>query len=206
MFRFLSFAVNMVWGVRVSKSIAQSKPRWCRQWWLWKLKTIGWNGPSLTNWPFLRCPIKRGLWLICGWPTCAIEMPAIRACAQIKRFSSSDQYRFFWTFLPAIEYAKLSTTNGGHLQAIHKSVRRGRLDSYVSSNVVFFDSCNTKERRTSVLWGSASGGGLCRHFQPFCAQDVIVAPLFCACTNGRSSRIKSRRYGNRQSIIVPTID
>ena len=56
--------------------------------------------------------------------------------------------------------------------------QRGRLDSYVSSCVVFFDSYNTKERRTSVLWRSASGGGLCRHFQPFCAQDVIVAALF----------------------------
>ncbi|MDM7459721.1 MAG: ATP-binding protein, partial [Paracoccus sp. (in: a-proteobacteria)] len=31
------------------------------------------------------------------------------------RFSSSDQTRFFWPFLPAIAHLKMSTIDGGHL-------------------------------------------------------------------------------------------
>jgi hypothetical protein len=40
-------------------------------------------------------------------------------------FSSSDQTRFFWPFLPAIAHFKMSTTDGGHLAGTPSSRQSG---------------------------------------------------------------------------------
>jgi len=54
------------------------------------------------------------------------ENPGTCACAQIERFSSSDEDRVFGPFFPAIEYPMMSTSQGGHYQLLRHTIRAGR--------------------------------------------------------------------------------
>ena len=58
--------------------------------------------------------------------TCATDTPGINAYAQIKRFSASNQNRFF----PTMTRLKMSTIDGGHYQALPTRSRPPTLDAY----------------------------------------------------------------------------
>ena len=108
-----------VWGARVIPAISTGRKGVASA----AASTLSCSGEKRGSFSYLKI---RFAFITYRRATCATDTPGINACARIKRFSASNQNRFF----PTMTRLKMSTIDGGHYQALPTRSRPPTLDAY----------------------------------------------------------------------------